>query len=155
VTPWSFSLLGTLSLTRKPMVDCTMPFVAWDRGSNVGSGLELSAPTPTSSRTISNVALTSVCARKQRACQFGSRMQSLRSVTMSSVIRHDRSHHSLLETHRVVQVLWPALHYAIPDAPKTKSFYESASWTQYQSVNQRFADAIIANYREGDISTYT
>ena len=51
-----------------------------------------------------------------------------------------------------VQVLWPALHYAIPDAPKTKSFYESASWTQYQSVNRRFADAIIANYREGDIS---
>ena len=53
------------------------------------------------------------------------------------------------------QVLWPALHSAIPDAPKTKSFYESASWTQYQSVNQRFADVIIANYREGDISTYT
>lgn len=53
-----------------------------------------------------------------------------------------------------LQVLWPALHYAIPDAPKTKSFYESASWAQYQSVNQRFADVIIANYREGDISTY-
>ncbi|EIN05673.1 hypothetical protein PUNSTDRAFT_145633 [Punctularia strigosozonata HHB-11173 SS5] len=49
------------------------------------------------------------------------------------------------------QVLWPALHYAVPDAPKTKSFYESASWKQYSSVNQRFADAIIANYQDGDI----
>jgi trehalose-6-phosphate synthase len=51
------------------------------------------------------------------------------------------------------QVLWPALHYAIPDAPKTKSFYESASYSQYMAVNQRFADVIVANYREGDIST--
>ncbi|KAF9447635.1 glycosyltransferase family 20 protein [Macrolepiota fuliginosa MF-IS2] len=49
------------------------------------------------------------------------------------------------------QVLWPALHYAIPDAPKTKLFYESAAYKQYVSVNQRFADAIIANYQEGDI----
>jgi len=73
----------------------------------------------------------------------------------SSAIRHDKLHHRLLEADRAPQVLWPALHYAIPDAPKTKSFYESASWTQYQSVNQRFADVIIANYREGDISTYT
>jgi hypothetical protein len=74
---------------------------------------------------------------------------------MSSVIRHDQWHHPLLETDCAVQVLWPALHYAIPDAPKTKSFYESASWAQYQSVNQRFANVIIANHREGDISTYT
>jgi len=50
------------------------------------------------------------------------------------------------------QVLWPALHYAVPDAPKTKLFYESASYKQYVSVNQRFADVIIDNYREGDIS---
>ncbi|KAJ3568203.1 hypothetical protein NP233_g5869 [Leucocoprinus birnbaumii] len=49
------------------------------------------------------------------------------------------------------QVLWPALHYAVPDAPKTKLFYESASYKQYVAVNQRFADAIIENYREGDI----
>ncbi|KAI0072180.1 glycosyltransferase family 20 protein [Panus rudis PR-1116 ss-1] len=49
------------------------------------------------------------------------------------------------------QVLWPCLHYAIPDAPKTKSFYESASFKQYVAVNQRFADAIVANYQEGDI----
>ncbi|KAI5117721.1 hypothetical protein M0805_006207 [Coniferiporia weirii] len=49
------------------------------------------------------------------------------------------------------QVLWPCLHYAIPDAPKTKSFYESESWAQYCAVNQKFADAIIANYEDGDI----
>ncbi|KAJ7124806.1 alpha,alpha-trehalose-phosphate synthase [Mycena crocata] len=49
------------------------------------------------------------------------------------------------------QVLWPCLHYAIPDAPKTKMFYESASFKQYVAVNQRFADAIVANYQDGDI----
>ncbi|KAJ8489164.1 hypothetical protein ONZ45_g13684 [Pleurotus djamor] len=49
------------------------------------------------------------------------------------------------------QVLWPCLHYAVPDAPKTKLFYESASYKQYEAVNQRFADAIIENYQEGDI----
>ncbi len=50
------------------------------------------------------------------------------------------------------QVLWPALHYAVSDAPKTKLFYESAAYERYVAVNQRFADAIIANYQEGDIS---
>lgn len=50
------------------------------------------------------------------------------------------------------QVLWPALHYAVPDAPKTKLFYESASFKQYVAVNQAFADLIAANYQEGDIS---
>jgi trehalose 6-phosphate synthase complex regulatory subunit len=49
------------------------------------------------------------------------------------------------------QVLWPCLHYAIPDAPKTKSFYESGSYKQYVAVNQRFADAIVAAYQDGDI----
>lgn len=49
------------------------------------------------------------------------------------------------------QVLWPALHYAVPDAPKTKFFYESASYKQYVAVNQHFADAIVANYQDGDI----
>ncbi|KAI6023022.1 glycosyltransferase family 20 protein [Pisolithus microcarpus] len=48
-------------------------------------------------------------------------------------------------------VLWPCLHYAVPDAPKTKYFYESASFKQYRSVNQRFADVIVENYHEGDI----
>jgi trehalose 6-phosphate synthase/phosphatase len=49
------------------------------------------------------------------------------------------------------QVLWPCLHYAIPDAPKTKFFYESASYSQYVAVNKRFADAITSCYQEGDI----
>ncbi|KAH9915312.1 glycosyltransferase family 20-domain-containing protein [Fomitopsis serialis] len=49
------------------------------------------------------------------------------------------------------QVLWPCLHYAIPDAPKTKSFYESASFKQYEAVNRRFADAIASVYQDGDI----
>ncbi|CAL1697859.1 unnamed protein product [Somion occarium] len=49
------------------------------------------------------------------------------------------------------QVLWPCLHYAIPDAPKTKYFYESASFKQYVAVNQRFADTIVAAYQDGDI----
>lgn len=52
-------------------------------------------------------------------------------------------------------VLWPCLHYVVPDAPKTKSFYESSSYKQYVSVNQRFADTIVANYQEGDISSST
>ena len=51
------------------------------------------------------------------------------------------------------QVLWPCLHYVIPDAPKTKYFYESSSFKQYVAVSQRFADAITAVYQEGDIST--
>ncbi|PFH45853.1 glycosyltransferase family 20 protein [Amanita thiersii Skay4041] len=49
------------------------------------------------------------------------------------------------------QVLWPCLHYAVPDAPKTKLFYESASWKQYVAVNKRFAKAIMENVQEGDI----
>ncbi|KAG8686509.1 hypothetical protein FRC11_008836 [Ceratobasidium sp. 423] len=49
------------------------------------------------------------------------------------------------------QVLWPSLHYAVPDAPKTKTFYESTSFAQYKAVNQRFADAIIKEYKEGDV----
>ena len=48
--------------------------------------------------------------------------------------------------------LLTCLHYAVPDAPKTKLFYESASFKQYMSVNKRFAEVIIANYREGDTS---
>ncbi|KZV93676.1 hypothetical protein EXIGLDRAFT_673899 [Exidia glandulosa HHB12029] len=49
------------------------------------------------------------------------------------------------------QVLWPTLHYAVPDAPKTKSFYESSTYSQYLAVNQKFADAIVAAYQPGDI----
>ncbi|KAJ3754916.1 glycosyltransferase family 20 protein [Lentinula raphanica] len=49
------------------------------------------------------------------------------------------------------QVLWPALHYAVPDAPKTRLFYESASYKQYVSVNWAFARRIGEVWRAGDI----
>lgn len=49
------------------------------------------------------------------------------------------------------QVLWPALHYAVPDAPRTKLFYESASFKDYVAVNQQFADTIKGIWREGDV----
>ncbi|KAL0567563.1 Trehalose-6-P synthase/phosphatase complex subunit [Marasmius crinis-equi] len=49
------------------------------------------------------------------------------------------------------QVLWPALHYAVPDAPKTKMFYESAAYKQYVSVNKAFAEKIAEVWQEGDI----
>lgn len=52
------------------------------------------------------------------------------------------------------QVLWPCLHYVVHDAPKSKYFSESSSFKEYVAVNQRFADAIAANYQEGDISTF-
>ena len=50
------------------------------------------------------------------------------------------------------QVLWPCLHYVVPDAPKTQTVYGGSGYEQYVSVNQRFADTIVANYQEGDIS---
>ncbi|KAG0698556.1 glycosyltransferase family 20 protein [Suillus ampliporus] len=49
------------------------------------------------------------------------------------------------------QVLWPCLHYAVPDAPKTKLFYESAAFKQYVAVNKRFAEAIEGVWKEGDV----
>lgn len=49
------------------------------------------------------------------------------------------------------QVLWPALHYAVPDAPKTKLFYESERWADYVAVNRSFAQKIAEIWREGDI----
>lgn len=49
------------------------------------------------------------------------------------------------------QVLWPCLHYAVPDAPKTKMFYESATYKQYVSLNAKFAQTIAEQYQEGDV----
>ncbi|KAJ3985852.1 glycosyltransferase family 20-domain-containing protein [Lentinula detonsa] len=49
------------------------------------------------------------------------------------------------------QVLWPALHYAVPDAPKTRLFYESASYKQYVNVNWAFARRIGEVWKEGDV----
>ncbi|CAI1653343.1 hypothetical protein SEUBUCD646_0M03970 [Saccharomyces eubayanus] len=47
------------------------------------------------------------------------------------------------------QILWPTLHYQIPDNPNSKAF-EDHSWDYYQKVNQKFADKIVAVYRPGD-----
>ncbi|KAG2135397.1 glycosyltransferase family 20 protein [Suillus bovinus] len=49
------------------------------------------------------------------------------------------------------QVLWPCLHYAVPDAPKTKLFFESAAFKQYVAVNKRFAEVIESVWTEGDV----
>ncbi|CCE64555.1 hypothetical protein TPHA_0I00490 [Tetrapisispora phaffii CBS 4417] len=48
------------------------------------------------------------------------------------------------------QILWPTLHYQIPDNPNSKAF-EDHSWGYYQKLNQQFADKIVENYKVGDI----
>ncbi|KAI9823206.1 MAG: hypothetical protein M1826_000219 [Phylliscum demangeonii] len=53
-------------------------------------------------------------------------------------------------THYCKQILWPVLHYQIPDNPKSKA-YEDHSWIYYEAVNQAFADKIIKNYKRGDV----
>ncbi|CCD24859.1 trehalose 6-phosphate synthase/phosphatase complex subunit NDAI_0E00430 [Naumovozyma dairenensis CBS 421] len=47
------------------------------------------------------------------------------------------------------QILWPTLHYQIPDNPNSKAF-EDHSWNYYQKLNQQFADQIIKIYKIGD-----
>ncbi|CCC68184.1 hypothetical protein NCAS_0B01000 [Naumovozyma castellii] len=47
------------------------------------------------------------------------------------------------------QILWPTLHYQIPDNPNSKAF-EDHSWNYYQNLNQQFADNIISVYKTGD-----
>jgi trehalose 6-phosphate synthase complex regulatory subunit len=61
------------------------------------------------------------------------------------------------ESHRNLrsQVLWPSLHYIIPDAPRTKATYESSSFVQYKAVNEAFAEKIISIWKEGDVSECT
>ncbi|PVG00095.1 hypothetical protein CPB86DRAFT_813377 [Serendipita vermifera] len=49
------------------------------------------------------------------------------------------------------QVLWPSLHYIIPDAPKAKVMYESSSFVQYKAVNEAFAEKIASIWEEGDV----
>jgi len=43
-------------------------------------------------------------------------------------------------------VLWPLFHYLLERIP-----LESADWEPYRRVNERFADAVEARYRDGDI----
>lgn len=47
------------------------------------------------------------------------------------------------------EILWPTLHYQIPDNPKSKAF-EDHSWEYYRSLNQEFADKIVEIYKDGD-----
>lgn len=48
------------------------------------------------------------------------------------------------------QILWPTLHYQIPDNPNSKAF-EDHSWNYYQHLNQQFADKIAETYQDGDV----
>lgn len=52
--------------------------------------------------------------------------------------------------HFCKQILWPVLHYQIPDNPKSKA-YEDHSWVYYVKVNQAFADKVVKNYKRGDV----
>ncbi|KAG8893478.1 hypothetical protein FRC00_010484, partial [Tulasnella sp. 408] len=52
----------------------------------------------------------------------------------------------------ICKVLWPTLHYAVPDAPKTRlNLYDSKSFERYKAVNLKFAEAIVSNHQDGDI----
>lgn len=51
--------------------------------------------------------------------------------------------------HYCKQILWPTLHYQIPDNPKSKA-YEDHSWELYKVMNQAVADKIVKMYKEGD-----
>ncbi|KAL9096211.1 MAG: hypothetical protein Q9165_001734 [Trypethelium subeluteriae] len=51
--------------------------------------------------------------------------------------------------HYCKTILWPVLHYQIPDHPKSKA-YEDHSWVYYVNVNQAFADKICRSYKRGD-----
>lgn len=47
------------------------------------------------------------------------------------------------------QILWPTLHYEIPDNPNSKAF-EDHSWNYFRQLNQLFAERIIKTYKSGD-----
>lgn len=47
------------------------------------------------------------------------------------------------------QILWPTMHYQIPDHPNSKAF-EDHSWEYYKKLNQQFADKILETYNNGD-----
>lgn len=48
------------------------------------------------------------------------------------------------------QILWPTLHYQVPDDPKSKAF-EDHSWEYYKLLNEIFADEIAKKYKPGDV----
>ncbi|CAN3366407.1 trehalose synthase complex regulatory subunit Tps3p [Diutina catenulata] len=52
------------------------------------------------------------------------------------------------------QVLWPTLHYQIPDDPKSKAF-EDHSWNYYQEVNQMVADKVVDSFIKANGEDYS
>ncbi|TKA27790.1 hypothetical protein B0A50_04891 [Salinomyces thailandicus] len=52
-------------------------------------------------------------------------------------------------THYCKVILWPILHYQVPDHPKSKAYAEH-SWEFYRNVNQAFADKVVDSYKRGD-----
>lgn len=53
-------------------------------------------------------------------------------------------------SHYCKTILWPTLHYQIPDNPKSKA-YEDHSWVYYVKVNEAFAERIAKNWKRGDV----
>lgn len=53
-------------------------------------------------------------------------------------------------THYCKQILWPTLHYQVPDDFKSKA-YEDHSWDHYKKLNEAFAEKIVQVYTPGDI----
>lgn len=51
--------------------------------------------------------------------------------------------------HYCKEILWPTMHYQIPDHPKSKA-YEDHSWEHYRAFNQHMADSIVKTYKPGD-----
>lgn len=108
----------------------------------------------TSLAPISETMWISRCEKNLNRCPYGFQTRSSPNAMMGSAIKYVlfypciANYASCTVKHKV---LWPLLHYTIPDAPRTKSFYETDSWSHYIAVNQKFADAIVENYEEGDI----
>lgn len=51
------------------------------------------------------------------------------------------------------QVLWPYFHYVVQDDPQNM-MSQDGPYKAYQDLNQQFANTIVENYKEGDISKY-
>uniref|UniRef100_A0A060TA72 ARAD1C43076p n=1 Tax=Blastobotrys adeninivorans TaxID=409370 RepID=A0A060TA72_BLAAD len=53
-------------------------------------------------------------------------------------------------SHYCKQILWPTLHYQVPDDPKSKAYLDH-SWEHYKKLNQAVADRIVKIHKPGDI----
>jgi hypothetical protein len=69
-------------------------------------------------------------------CRGASPTGHLRSTEMSSAIRWGLfAIKGWIYANQHGQILWPAPHCAVPDVPKTSSFYEYSTWAQYFSIS--------------------